>query len=227
MEPDYSAQDVARCDLCKTTEAQNYCDFCYVNICRPCIGEHISDEYDKHKIVPILQRKSTLIYQKCETHQNKTCKYQCKDCNIPICSDCILTKQHDKEHEFIKLEKVFNAKKKQIRRVTEDLEKSILPAYEDIVNDLELQIANLDGEYKTLTTAMSKQREEIYREVDQAINQIEKEIGEIKVKHHNILQKNLDEIKQLQSLMQQTLDVFNEMDESNEVSAIINYSCKN
>ena len=47
------------------------------------------------------------------------------------------------------------------------------------------------------------------------------------MKHHSILQKHLDEIKQLQSLMQQTLNTLNEMEESNEVSAINNYSCKN
>ena len=70
MDPKYSAQDVARCDLCKTAIAHNYCDFCHVNLCKPCIGEHISKEYEKHKIVPILQRKSTLIYSKCGTHQD-------------------------------------------------------------------------------------------------------------------------------------------------------------
>ena len=63
-------QDVARCDLCKTTIAQSYCDFCHVNLCKPCIGEHFSDEYDKHKIVPIHKRKSTLMYLKCGTHTN-------------------------------------------------------------------------------------------------------------------------------------------------------------
>nr|XP_022322632.1 uncharacterized protein LOC111124063 [Crassostrea virginica] len=74
---------------------------------------------------------------------------------------------------------------------------------------------------------MSKQREEIHREVDNAFDQMELEIGEIKVKHHSILQKHLDEIKQLQSLMQQTLKALNEVEESNEVTSIIHYSSKN
>ena len=90
-----------------------------------------------------------------------------------------------------------------------------------------MQIASLDGEYKKLTTEMSKQREEIHREVDNAINQMEEEIGEIKVKHHSILQKHLDEIKQLQSLMQHTLNALNEIEESNKVIPTIHYSSKN
>ncbi|XP_022323869.2 uncharacterized protein LOC111124896 [Crassostrea virginica] len=226
MDPKYSAQDVARCDLCKTAIAQSYCDFCHVNLCKLCIGEHISDEYDKHKIVPILQRKSTLNYPKCEIHQNEICQYQCKDCNIFVCSHCLASKQH-KEHEFLKLEESFSAKKSHILKDREELEEQILPTYEEIAIDLENQITNLDGEYKKLTSEMLKQREEIHREVDNAFDQMELDIGEIKVKHHSILQKHLDEIKQLQSLMQQTLLALNEIEESNEVTSIIHYSSKN
>ena len=54
-----------------------------------------------------------------------------------------------------------------------------------------------------------------------------KEIGEIKVKHHSLLQKYLDEIKQLQSLMQQILLALNEIEESNEVSQTIHYNSRN
>nr|XP_022300608.1 uncharacterized protein LOC111108813 [Crassostrea virginica] len=222
---DYSAQDVARCDLCKTAIAQSYCDFCHVNH-KPCIGEHISADYGKHIIVAIHQRKSTLIYPKCETHQTKTCEYQCKDCSSFLCSRCLVSKQHNQEHEFLELEEVFSSKKEQIQNDTKELENQILPVYEDTAYVLEMQIASLDGEYKKLTTEMSKQREKIHREVDNAINQMENKIGEIKMKHHSILQKHLDEIKLLQSLMQQTLLALNEMEESNAVSPTIHYSSK-
>ena len=136
MDPDYSAQDVARCNICKTAIAQSYCDFCHVNLCKPCIGEHISDEYDTHKIVPIHKRKSTLIYPKCGTHPNKTCEYKCKDCNISIYFDCLASKHHNKEHDLKKLEELFNTKKTHIQRITEELEKQFLPAYEDIINTI-------------------------------------------------------------------------------------------
>nr|XP_022296563.1 uncharacterized protein LOC111106251 [Crassostrea virginica] len=226
MDPDYSAQDVARCDLCKTAIAQSYCDFCHVNLCKPCIGEHISDDYKKHIIVPIHQRKSSLIFPKCGIHQNDVCQYQCKDCNIFVCTHCFASKQH-KEHEFFKLEESFSVKKNHILKDREELEEQILPTYEEIANDLEIQISNLDDNYKKLTTAISKQREEIHREVDNAVNKMENEICEIKMKHHSLLQKHLDEIKQLQSLMQHTLLTLNEIEESNEMSQTIHYSSKN
>nr|XP_022302401.1 uncharacterized protein LOC111110271 [Crassostrea virginica] len=225
MDPDYSAQDVARCDFCKTAIAQSYCDFCHVNLCKPCIGEHIFDDYKKHIIVPILQRKSTLIYPKCERHQNKTCECQCKDCNVFVCSHCTASSQHS-GHKFLHLEELFTTSKKCIQNDRDELNNTIIPTYEEIINELEIEIASLDGEYKKLTTEMSKQRAEIHREVDMAINQMEEEIGEIKVKHRSILQKHLDEIKQLQSLMQHTLSALNEMEESNKVIPTIHYTSK-
>nr|XP_022296564.1 uncharacterized protein LOC111106252 [Crassostrea virginica] len=225
MDPDYSAQDVARCDLCKTAIAQSYCDFCHVNLCKPCIGEHISPDYKKHIIVPIHQRKSTLIYPYCETHRNEACQYQCKDCNIFVCTHCFASKQH-KDHEVLKLEESFRAKKNHILKDREVLEEQILPTYEEIANDLEIQISNLDDNYKKLTTAISKQREEMHREVDNAINKMEKEIGEIKMKHQGILHKHLDEIKQLQSLMQQPQLALNDIEESTDVSQTIQFISK-
>ena len=90
MDPRSSAQDVHRCDLCETAIVHSYCDFCHVNLCIPCIGRHISDGYDKHKIVPFQERRSTLIYPKCETHPQKNCEFQCEDCgNSFLCSSCI------------------------------------------------------------------------------------------------------------------------------------------
>ncbi|XP_078341254.1 uncharacterized protein LOC111107984 [Crassostrea virginica] len=227
MDPGYSAQDVARCDLCKTAIAQNYCDFCHVNLCKPCIGEHISDDYSKkHIIVPFQQRRSTLIYPKCTAHRNEDCKYQCKNCNIFVCFECVVSNQHQ-GHQYSKLEDIFTALKMQIEKDDDELENLILPKYEEIAVDLHSQIASLDGEYEKLTTEMSKLREEMHREVDNAINQMAREIGEIKVKHHSILQKHLDEIKEIQALIQQSQIDLNELKESNKVCFTIQYTSKN
>ncbi|XP_078337476.1 uncharacterized protein LOC111101071 [Crassostrea virginica] len=227
MDPHYDAQDIARCDLCEIAIVQSYCDFCHVNLCKPCIGEHISDDYTKHIIVPFQQRRSTLIYPKCEKHPNKPCEFQCKDCTIFLCSHCLASKQHNKEHELLKLDEIFNEKKDHIQKDKEEIKKQLLPAYEDIASELENQIANIDVDYRKLTREMSKHREELHREIENEINQREKEIDENKVKHLSILKKHLEEIKQLQSLMQETLHDLNEIMDSNETTPIIHYSSKN
>ncbi|XP_078336179.1 uncharacterized protein LOC111100939 [Crassostrea virginica] len=228
MDPHYDAQDVARCDLCEVAIVQSYCDFCHVNLCKPCIGEHVSDDYStKHIIVPFQLRRSTPIYPKCEKHPNKTCKLQCKDCNIFLCTDCLASEQHNKEHKLSKLEEVFRQTKDQIHRDKEELKEELLPVYEDIVTEIINQIANLDVDYQKFTTQISKHREELHREIDNVMDQREKEIDENKLKHLSILTKHLEEVKQLQSLMQESLHNLNEMEESNEVTPTIHYSSKN
>lgn len=105
------AQNALRCDICKENIVQNYCDFCHVNLCKPCIGEHISDEYDKHKVVSFQERRKTLIFPKCNLHSPKKCYLQCKSCNLVICVLCIASDEH-KGHDFIVLEHIYNTKKR-------------------------------------------------------------------------------------------------------------------
>lgn len=150
MDPHSSAQDLHRCDLCKTVIVHSYCEFCYVNPCKPCILDHILDEYDKHKIVPFKQRRSTLIYPKCEAHQQKTCKYQCKDCNnIYVCFSCTASEQH-RGHIFEEVTNSYNTKKEYIKNDKEKLEHLITPQYKEVALDLENQLANLDRGYEKL-----------------------------------------------------------------------------
>ena len=115
MDPNYSAQDVVRCDLCKTAIVERYCDFCHVNLCKLCI-EHTIDNYTKHTIVPFELRRSTLIHPKCEKHPSKACELHCKDCNIFLCSHCLALKQHNKEHELLNLAELFIKKRKHSKR---------------------------------------------------------------------------------------------------------------
>ncbi|XP_052676954.1 uncharacterized protein LOC128158237, partial [Crassostrea angulata] len=226
MDPHSSAQDVHRCDLCETAIVHSYCDFCHVNLCKPCIIDHILDEYDKHKIVPFQKRRSTLIHSKCETHPHRKCEFQCKDYNnMLVCSSCMASKQH-KGHNFVEVTEVYKTKKDDIKKDTKELENHISPTYEEIAFDLENQLASLDGGYEKLETSMSNQGEQWHREIDFIVNKMKTEISKIKVKHKELLQKHLNEIKQIQSLIKETLHALRKIEESTEVSPIIEYSSK-
>ncbi|XP_048742512.1 uncharacterized protein LOC125656002 [Ostrea edulis] len=228
MDPRHSAQDVVRCDLCETAMVQMYCDFCNVNLCFACIGKHIADDYDKHKVVPIQNRKSTLIYPKCSTHQNKYCKYHCKECNMSVCSLCttISTDKH-KGHTFSVLSEIYNKRKADFTKDSVEIENIIFPTYEEMATDLETQITNVDGEYMKFTTLVTKHGEEWHKEIDNVINKMKNDIEEMKTKHLEVLKKHLDEIKQIQSLIEQSLITLKEMEESNEVSVTMEYRSQN
>uniref|UniRef100_A0A8W8LS87 Tripartite motif-containing protein 3 n=1 Tax=Magallana gigas TaxID=29159 RepID=A0A8W8LS87_MAGGI len=114
----------------------------------------------------------------------------------------------------------------EIIKDTKELENHISPTYEDIARDLENQFANLDGGYEKITTTISKQGEQWHREIDIVINKMKTEISEIKGKHRYILQKHLDEIKQIQSLVKETVQAIGKIEKSAEVSLTIEYSSK-
>lgn len=89
---------------------------------------------------------------------------------------------------------------------------------------MENQLANLDRGYEKLKKEMSRSGDEWHREIDIIISKIKTEIDEIKMKHKDILQKHLNEIKQIQSLIKQTLLALKEIEKSTEVSPTIEYT---
>lgn len=154
-----------RRDLCETAIVYSYCVFCHVNLCKQCIGEHISDGYHKQAIVPFQERKSTLIFPKCATHQHKNCDFKCKDCEVFACSSCVGSKQHN-GHDILEFVDVYKKQKINIDKNMEEYENILSPTYEEIVLDLENQIDNLDGGYEKLTTEMSTHGEERHKAID-------------------------------------------------------------
>eukprot|EP00105_Crassostrea_gigas_P029717 XP_011451737.1 PREDICTED: uncharacterized protein LOC105345322 [Crassostrea gigas] len=225
MDPRSSAQDVHRCDLCETAIAHSFCDFCHVNLCKPCVVDHISDGYHKHTIVPFNERRSTLIYPKCGRHPHKHCELLCKDCRSFVCSSCMASEQHI-GHRFVEVKHEFETKKEIIKKDKVELGVSISPKYEEIAFELENQLANLDEGYEKLTTEITKQGEEWHREIDIVINKMKTEINEIKLEHESILKKHLNEIKQMQSLINEILIVLGELEKSTEISTAIEYISK-
>lgn len=219
---DNTSEDVNRCDLCETTHIEHYCDFCHINLCKPCIGEHISNGYDKHKIVSFKHRRSTLIYPTCQIHSNKNCEIQCKRCKMYLCTFCTASSEH-KQHEVIHLENIYKTKKIDIEKDSSELKRLIL-TFSTISNTVQNNIANLNGDYDKITTQISQQGEEWHREVDNVIKTMLDKINEIKSKQSAILDKKLKEVKQKETLIQERLKVLNDICESNTVSSVIEFT---
>lgn len=218
--------DVLQCKLCKNTHFDSYCDICHIPLCRNCIGEHISDGYDNHKIVSFKHRRKTLIYPKCLTHSSKTCKLQCEQCNTYICARC-LASNDQKGHTFSIIENLVDEKKMEIKKDAEELKDSIFPTYIDIVKDLENQIANLDGKLENLKTTISKQGEIWHKEIDSVVSKMVKKIDEIRKNHMDILGKCLNEIQHTHSQVHNNIYHLDHLEKSTDVSEIMGYIPKN
>ncbi|XP_062610685.1 E3 ubiquitin-protein ligase TRIM71-like [Saccostrea cucullata] len=199
MDPRTSAQDVMRCDLCEIAVVQMHCDTCLVNLCKACVGEHFSVDFSKpHKIVDFKDRKSTPLYPICTSHNKEQCIMYCKQCYIPVCSDCIESNQH-LGHELSKIVRVLTEKKNIIIKERNELNDIIYPTHQDIASDVQNRISQLEKEYGDLSTAITKHGEDWHREIDKLVQKLKAEIDEMKNTQLQTLQKHLDEINKTMS----------------------------
>lgn len=167
-----------------------------------------------------------MIYPKCKTHPNKTCELQSKQNNEFICTICSAS-DHVKGHDFVVLDDLCKTKKIDIKKDIEELEEVISPTYVDIANNLENQIANLEKDYEKLITELSKKQEEWHKEIDKAVSRMKDKISGFKVKHRDVLVEHLNEIKKIETSIQESLSAFKELEESNVVSSIMDYRPRN
>ncbi|XP_062615341.1 FYVE and coiled-coil domain-containing protein 1-like [Saccostrea cucullata] len=167
MDPRYSAQDILLCDLCQKAALQSRCEFCQINLCTTCVGIHlISDSSQRHKVVLYKHRKSaSFSYPKCPSHTQELCELYCEKCDIPVCSICISSDDHQM-HKFTDILKKLSSKTKDLAKDLEELEKKIYPAYEEITLDLKSERVNSEKHYENLKTAVTKQGEDWHSEIN-------------------------------------------------------------
>ena len=133
MDPRRSGQDVMRCTLCKDAVAPMYCEVCHIHLCHECVAKHVADKSNVHKVVSLTQFLSS---PKCTDHPTKQCELHCKQCDVPICSQCVISKSH-KHHDVIDIMENSKNKKEVLRKDLQELEKLIFP------NIKKLQVSSL------------------------------------------------------------------------------------
>ncbi|XP_062604519.1 E3 ubiquitin-protein ligase TRIM71-like isoform X2 [Saccostrea cucullata] len=218
MDPRTSAQDVMRCDLCETAVVQMHCDTCLVNLCTACIGKHIlTGESKDHKVVKFQDRKSTLLYPECTTHNKERCKMHCKQCNIPVCISCIESNQH-LGHELSNILRILDKKKDIFKKERNELNETIYPTYQDIASDVQNKISQLEKEYGDLSTAITKHGEDWHREIDKLVNELKAEVDVMKNTQLQTLQKYLDEINKTMSDIKDEIDSIEMAIDTNDLS---------
>ena len=135
MDPQDSAQDIVRCDLCETPVPPMCCDICHINLCKACVGEHLSDRSKEHKVVPFEELGCTINFPKCKRHSPKICELYCAHCNIPICASCISSGDHE-HHKKVDILRKITSKKKLIKKDLEELKKLICPKFQQALNEI-------------------------------------------------------------------------------------------
>ena len=131
MDPQHSAQDVFRCQLCETPRPQLFCALCNTDLCKAHAGDHLLDATKEHKVLPIEMRWCpNLTYLKCPEHIHK----QCKNCEI-----CL----HFKDHKSLNIVEHFKYIRDILSVELKEFEMYIYPAYQKILGSISIQKNNL------------------------------------------------------------------------------------
>ncbi|XP_078331533.1 uncharacterized protein LOC111105275 [Crassostrea virginica] len=189
-DPNYSLQDVIRCDLCETPVPPKHCDICHIHLCEACVGEHISDESKDHFIVPFKLRGFT---PKCTKHSTKVCTDLCTTCNIPVCPLCVASSEHE-QHKKEDILTLFETKRELMLKDLQDLEKCIYPRYQEAATNISVQRADVNKRSQKLTAALDKQGEALHREIDTIIQGMKSQIDDMDAQHIAAIDQQEDTI---------------------------------
>ncbi|XP_062619825.1 tripartite motif-containing protein 55-like [Saccostrea cucullata] len=226
MDARTSAQDVIRCDLCETAVVQMHCDTCLVNLCKACVGEHISTNESKdHKVVKFQSRKSTPLYPECKHHNKQPCTMYCKQCDIPVCTKCLTSDQH-LGHKLSEILQIVEDKKNKIIKDQTELKEKIYPTYQDIASDVQCRMSQLKTEYGDLSTAITKHGEDWHRKIDKLVKKLQAEVDEMKITQLQTLQKHLDEINKTMSDIKDEINSIEMAIDTNDLSKLLSVTSK-
>lgn len=221
-----TAQDVYRCELCDENMVDMLCVVCPRKLCKSCVGNHLDDDPNKHKLVKFQDRNTTLVLPTCPTHSSERCKNYCQECDNAVCPSCISSDSH-KKHTFLKISEVFEKKKEKINSDTKELDEIVFPSYTTIVQKEESDAAKLEEDYKSLKQSIENQRTKWHDEIDKIVNMLQDETDKMRETQLKALKKHLQKVKNLRTEIQEAIKSNKDILHSPNVTETLSYKSRN
>lgn len=222
MDPNKCAQDALLCALCKeNADVQMLCTVCSMYMCKECVGEHLSDS-KYHQVINFKHRNDILKYPECKLHEKYSCEMLCKDCDVYVCSKCILSDIHGR-HKFLDVQDAFKSKAAILMNDTFYLKEKIRPAYKKIVMEMEDQMHTVAKQYEKFSQATTEYGEVWHEIVNQCTNQLKEKLEKYKEQHLNVLKKEMEKIQQVLSHINHNIEENNEILNCGDVAKSLSY----
>ena len=140
-----SIENIIKCTICqKKIKDPTMCPYCQKLYCEKCIQKYLFDNKSQCPLCKNSLRSSQLIQvsfmaevanfidkinnnkkneelENCPKH-NIQYLYYCKNCNVPLCSDCYMFEDNHKEHEIKRINDVYKEHFDLIKKEKENLD---------------------------------------------------------------------------------------------------------
>lgn len=213
------------CGICNGNSADLVCVECPIDLCKTCVGIHLVDYPDNHKIVKYQDKRNTLVFPKCHTHYQERCENYCKECKEAVCPSCISSYYHER-HKFQTISEIYDIKKEIIKNDIQELEQSIRPLYNSEIQQIESDVSQLEEDYKTLQENLEKHRKKWHEEIDTYVNTLKEDIGDIKGTQQKMLNEHLQNLRKRLAQVHEAIDTNNEILESCQVLRALSFESK-
>lgn len=186
-----SAQHYVGCGKCEENPATFLCKECVGRLCEPCKINHEKDKFTRnHEILPLSSKNEDMLdILLCPHHAKKKLVCYCTRCSEAVCTDCIDNSHNG--HSVKSLSNVYKEFEGCSKRRKEEIEKSLLPKYRDLL-----------AKEKEKRSAFTKRADEIQTKIDahtQRVIERVKQIGQQSVSSLRNAEK--DGLKEMDKFM--------------------------
>ncbi|XP_048767503.2 E3 ubiquitin-protein ligase TRIM36-like [Ostrea edulis] len=230
-DPLVRAQDVKRCQLCpgkdRKSAAETVCNTCHVNLCKDCVGHHMtSNPTIRHDVVTFKFKILEIIPPQCKLHQNKKCEMFCEQCDSPICLKCLASGSHE-NHDVSQISEIHISRKQLIEKDTKELESNIAPVFESILSAIEEMLSNVLQKHGGRQHAISEFGKRCHTLVDIVINRYLSDSKTIAKQDGDSIQTLKSEFQKLQSSIESAIHENHSILASNDLSKFTSYASRN
>ena len=176
MKEDYSKKT---CSKCKKSDniATIYCQNCKDYLCKPCFDAHKTWADLKHHIIVTIEDLSTgkasfsqIENQFCDNHEGEQKKFYCKTCQKLVCRDCIVMKQHCRDHDYVTLKDAAAEKLSALQQEMKECQdkkkecQDAIQQTQSVTTELESAVENAKRVYQLAKADYMKQVEHFFAE---------------------------------------------------------------
>ncbi|XP_062577468.1 uncharacterized protein LOC134239309 [Saccostrea cucullata] len=211
-----AAQHFLECDTEKCEgNCEFYCNPCHRRLCKQCTDKHLRNARGKkHEVVLYGQRKRHFPAEKCKIHCNKDVAMLCEECQVPVCSKCVIHQNH-RGHIFTDLETIFAERYANFQQEIFKIREYFLPTSQVIQKDIKKESSEIKHIMDNIRRSMKTEFKSLKSLVDLVISENIKQLDQIEqslLEDLNTQDKTMDEyiaylnnlVKELQRCLSST-----------------------